>query len=248
MGSAAHFIFITGLLLLWPQGPDAGSLLPQIEIWLHGLRLGWAGGQGRSLPGGEHWHFSSLICSVSSPFTFSWVFAFSERQQLLSQNPPIHILVQKGGGGGSGSYNRLPPAHLHLLPPSINTFANSTLPFWPWHHTCWLMDNVSNSICSPVLSGQHNSLACNKLRWARLHTLFCYWRVFRNRRCPNWLAMSLFTLDELLFLWLGQTVCSPRWGWVAAVHLAEVLSVFKDSLSFLPSMRCMLINDQVNVW
>lgn len=125
MGSTAHFIFITGLLLLWPQGPDAGSLLPQIEIWLHGLRLGWAGGHGWRLLGGQHWHSSSLISSVSSPLSFPRDFAFSECQQLVSQNP------HKPFGSKGGDQVAIIEYH---LPSSISCYPGSTpLPTPLWH-------------------------------------------------------------------------------------------------------------------
>lgn len=128
------------------------------------------------------------LTRVSSPsFLSHKIFppAFYECQQLVSQNPHQTFWL----GTGSGRYNRLPPALLRLLPPCNTILASSTLALQPWRHTCWLIDNVSNSICSLMLTGQHNFLACNRLHPARLHTL--------------WSVIGCFsTTDDLQTDWL----------------------------------------------
>lgn len=85
MGSATHFIFISVMLLLWPQGPGAGSLLLQIEIWLEALWLGWDVDR-------DWWwgRFHTLLSPVSYRLALSQTrcfFAYSECQQLASQFP-----------------------------------------------------------------------------------------------------------------------------------------------------------------
>lgn len=105
MGSAAHFIFIS-LLVPWPQGPDAGSLPPQIEIRLQGLRPRWAG-DGRRWWGGVN----TVMASVPS----------HPRHSLFSPNGCFFYLFLMPAAGAlsaqytfcykreSGINNRLPP-------------------------------------------------------------------------------------------------------------------------------------------
>lgn len=92
MGSAAHFIFITGLLLLRPQGPDAGSLLPQIEIWIRGQSPQRAtDGDCWSGRVDTRWYQQCLISALSlsllQDFLKNYLSACPEYQQLASQIP-----------------------------------------------------------------------------------------------------------------------------------------------------------------